>query len=200
MTTKISLLSGLITALLLGTALTVAAIDFSVPAIPDSLTNIQKDLDKASAAAKANPAPAQEVHVRAKSDASSATPTTQPAEFDHVNIGDYQQAPSQKGSASEPANTGSANPHPKKKPSDANAFKKHRDKAHKQMDQAQSQGPNPTSTSKPEWMYLNLKPQVPSSASGSTPDHADQKASGDQHQQHKKKHHHHHDDGNQGND
>src|ERR1700730_14103555 len=49
MTTKISLLSRLIMALLLGTALTVAAIDFSVPAIPDSLTNIQKDIDKASA-------------------------------------------------------------------------------------------------------------------------------------------------------
>jgi|ERR1700682_648582 len=76
MTTKISLLSSLITALLLGTALTVAAIDFSVPAIPDSLTNIQKDLDKA-AAAKATPAPTPD-HIRSQLPYTFSPPSNDP--------------------------------------------------------------------------------------------------------------------------
>jgi hypothetical protein len=74
MKTTTSLLSSLITALLLGTALTVAAIDFSVPAIPDSLTNIQKDIDKASATPQANPGPTAGHSIRSKPE-TSPTPT-----------------------------------------------------------------------------------------------------------------------------
>src|SRR5205823_2737387 len=58
---------------------------------------LQNEADKAAAAAKANPAPAQEVHVRAQSETSA-----KPIGLDDVLTGDYQQVPSQNGPASKP--------------------------------------------------------------------------------------------------
>src|SRR5207249_8940105 len=58
---------------------------------------VQNEGDKAAAAAKANPAPAQEVHVRAQSETSA-----KPIGLDDVLTGDYQQVPSQNGPASKP--------------------------------------------------------------------------------------------------
>ena len=108
-------------------------------------------------------------------------------------IGDSSN-PSQKGPASEPANTGWANPHPKKKPSDANAFKKQWSKTAGDAQGRFSVDFGP--------IKFPAQQTQTSHTSKVTKNYSVMPDNDDQHKKHKKHQHghHHDDDQNQGND